>query len=346
MQHSYNVLGLYTSVGGGSVVVSLMASTLNNASFAVGAASNLGVYVLPLHVSATSASLPADSQTLAFDVPASASPLPANVILSTAMPKPKSGTADLVAVLASGRVYQTDGPSHYGDAVWFVTNDKNTNVVYNNRTMHADNDMWVDAEAGNAPIYTHGLFPRATVRRSLGLAASAETWSFCCNKVHYRVGAATTIVAAHSSQVIGGVSMTSTVNVGNNYVCVGTSKAWPGCPPVGSSYALPVNGTVAIPQNHSGVVYFSLKTIVQADSSDVGGTVAVQIAIDGRRVGSAGVQQLRQPDCVSTRTLTASYLSSNEPLAPGPHTVQVLVDVDGSFIHLCLGKQLLLVWFG
>ena len=208
VQHSYNIAGLLGVAAGGTVAVTLCAASLNGGTFAVGAASNLAAFVLPAHVTATSASLPADTLTYAFDVQPTASPMPA-----------------------------------------FVE-------------------------------------------------------------------------------------------------CVGSDQNWPGCPSIGPTTTF-ANSTFTVPEGHSGVVYFSLKSIVQGDPSDPGGIVAAQIAIDGVRVGSAGVQQLQSPDGVSTRTITAGYLAAGAArLAAGVHTIAVLVDVSGSFIHVCLGKQLSLVWIG
>lgn len=351
VEHSYNVLGtIVLSEATAQVQVSLLGATLNGQPFAVGAASNLAVFVLPPNIVATSGMLPADSPTYKFDVPANASPLPAQAALSVSVAGaynaswPKSAG---VIVLASGRSYQVDGPNHQGDAVWFVGRNGDTDEIRNNETFHSDNDMWVDAEGGNAPMFTHAWYDRGigSPTTSVQLLASAETWGFCCNEVHYRIGAGLTLAALTGAYVAGGFSFTDTVNVGNTYRCVGSSKNWPGCPPVGTPYSF-LSRNITIPAGHSGIVLFQFKTIVQADPSDVGGIALVQLAIDGVRVGSTGVQQLQTPDCDSTRTIGAGYLSSDSPLSEGTHQVEVLVEVTGSFIHLCFGDQLVLTWIG
>ena len=89
-------------------------------------------------------------------------------------------------------------------------------------------------------------------------------------------------------------------------------------------------------------------TRIQADPSDAGGNALLNLRIDGATVGSTGVQQLNNGTAVSTRTLSASYLSAppnGAALAPGWHTVQLGVNASGSFIHLTAFKDLPLLWF-
>lgn len=335
------VLGSYPASGGG---------------YAIGAASNLYVIVFESDLTPNASSsvvsnwvLSQDSPTFAFNVSENADVLPTFPVVDLSLPSPASRD---VFALSSGRSYQEDGSNHQGDAVWFITANHITDVIDCNETMRADNDLWVDAEAGNAPMFTHSHFSRHSAAEnpvsSVQLMASAESWGFCCNQVHYRVGAGSSlvVVVGDTLPVKGSVSLSSAVNVPNTYVCVGSSSNWPGCPPVGTTYTM-LHTTILIPHNHSGIVFFSFKTLVQADQHDTGGVVAVQLALDGQRVGSTAVQQLQSPDCVSTRTLTATYVTPPASrLLPGPHNASVLVDITGSFIHLAMEASLPLVWFG
>jgi hypothetical protein len=133
-------------------------------------------------------------------------------------------------------------------------------------------------------------------------------------------------------------------NVGN-YICVGSSQGWGGCPSVGSSVAI-AEGDIAIPSGSDGVIFIAGKTRIQADASDAGGSAYLYLEVDGERVGSLGVQQLAHPDSVSTRTLSSSFLTSGtHALSPGMHHVVLYGKVTGSFIHAAMTKDLPLVWF-
>lgn len=95
------------------------------------------------------------------------------------------------------------------------------------------------------------------------------------------------------------------------------------------------------------MVLFSTKSRVQGDPNDGGGSVFLFLKIDGQQVGSLGTQQLgSQPDAVSTRTISASYLSAgSSALATGCHTVQAVAQVLGDFRHMSLNADMPLVWF-
>jgi len=91
---------------------------------------------------------------------------------------------------------------------------------------------------------------------------------------------------------------------------------------------------------------FTAKTRVQADQADPGGTLTLWLTLDGRRVGSTAVQQLRAPFSVSERTLAASYLAAGrERLKSGFHTVRLFAQADGSFIHVTTVRDVPLLVF-
>lgn len=102
---------------------------------------------------------------------------------------------------------------------------------------------------------------------------------------------------------------------------------------------------VTIPQGHNGVVFFAAKTRVFVDPKDSGGIMSLWIAIDGKTVGSTGIQQFRWPS-YSQRTVSASYLAADsDALTPGSHLVQLFGRADGSFLHAAMARDLPLLWF-
>lgn len=104
--------------------------------------------------------------------------------------------------------------------------------------------------------------------------------------------------------------------------------------------------TVNIPNGHNGVVFFKATTRIQGDPSDIGGNISLWINIDGKDVGTIGVQQIKSPNSVSARMIAASYVSSgNNKLSTGQHTVKVYAKADGKFIHLTGTNELPLVYF-
>jgi hypothetical protein len=121
------------------------------------------------------------------------------------------------------------------------------------------------------------------------------------------------------------------------YNCIATDGFNSSCPPTGAEVVLG-EGSVCIPVTHNGVVMFSAKTRIQGGDTDSGGTVFLQIKIDGNNVGNVGVQQLgRAPNAVSTRTFSASYLAAgNNRLTPGCHSVKVTAQASGGYKNLSL----------
>jgi len=103
-------------------------------------------------------------------------------------------------------------------------------------------------------------------------------------------------------------------------------------------------GDIIIPLGHHGNVMFSANSRVQADSSDsAGGYVSLFLELDGKPVGSIGVQGLTGE---SERTLTASYLTAeNNKLSPGIHKIKLYVKTHGNFKHLAVEQGIPLIWF-
>jgi hypothetical protein len=152
---------------------------------------------------------------------------------------------------------------------------------------------------------------------------------------------------------MGSFAYSNDVDKSDTFKCVATnnSAVWgPGgsylkCPPTGPTVTWAAT-TFVVPQGHSGVLFFSFKTLVQAGPQDLGGFIVARIAIDGQPLGSQAVQALQAPACDSTRTISATYLSSESPLRPGRHTLEVDVQTTGNFEHMMLSTSVSLVWFG
>lgn len=62
-------------------------------------------------------------------------------------------------------------------------------------------------------------------------------------------------------------------------------------------------------------------------------------------VAVIGVQEFKHPNCDSSRTISASYLSSGvNKLSEGNHTVKVYLKATGSFKHIAYFQNLPLVY--
>lgn len=341
-QHAYSLVGV-TKLSPGSHTVALYAATINGVSFSMGAGSNLGALPLESGVSVASSYLSSDIGPLSFSVPPGTSVLPHKPVISVSIPAVPSapGQYGQVVAFASGRSF-ADGID--GDPFWLLYINGN-DIVWNNQTLHSDNDLWTYAEAGNAPMMTYGFFDHLTewAQTTISLDASAEPWSFCCNTVKYKIGAGSGLVALSGLSIMERAVLSSAINTPLEYICVASSSGWSGCPPAGAPYSF-AQQRFTIPSGHGGDVYIMAKALVQADENDKGGIVFYQIRLDGNLVGSVGVQELKTGDTVSTRTISASHLATG--LSAGSHLAEVIVTAQGSFIHLAFTRDLPLVVFG
>ncbi|MFC3651076.1 hypothetical protein ACFONN_05940 [Dyella humi] len=337
-QHSYNAIGaVYVSAG--QHTISLVAQSLNSPTFTIGAGSNLSTVVNPAPTVGVAA-LGADTGTLSFNTAGltgtSVLPTSPEVTLNV-----NGANGSSVVALASARNYEY---GNAGDPLVTVTLDGST--LPNNQASWSDNDMYSEAE-NQAPFFSHAYIPNvSSAMHAVSLAASALPYSGgLTNTVQYRMGADSTLIALQGMQLSGGASFVSDAHNVTNYICVGTNQGWSGCPPVGT--AVPIaEGNIVIPPGHNGIVFITGKTRIQAGSSDAGGTAALYLTVDGVQVGSTGIQQLKSPDSVSTRTLSASYLATGvNTLSVGTHHVVLYGSVTGSFIHAAMTQDLPLVWF-
>jgi hypothetical protein len=336
-QHSYNAIAaVYLSAG--QHTISLVGGSLNTYSFSVGASSNLNTMVSPA-TTVSVASLSADTGTLSFNTAGltGTSVLPTSPLITLNV---NGANGVPVVALTSSRNYQYGNP---GDPLSTVTLDGAT--LANNEASWADNDLNPGAE-NQAPFFTNAYIPSlSSATHSLSLAASALPYSGATNTVQYRAGADSTIVALQGMQVAGEGAPSSTQYNVIPYICVGTSEGYAGCPTVNSNVVI-AQGQIVIPPGHNGIALITGKTRIQADDADAGGTASLFLTIDGTRVGSLGVQQLKSPNSVSTRTLSTSFLTSGaNALSVGTHQVVLYGAVSGSFIHACMTEDLPLIWF-
>ncbi len=335
-QHSFNVIGAAT-LGPGDHTVALVAEAIAG-TFYVGAGSNLSVMVHPAR-DVVASSLASDSTEFAFTTNGvtPGTPAPHTPLLTYATTFQNEDTV----ALASARAYYGSG---YGDAMLGLYLDgANPGNAASSWTV---NDIWTGAET-QAPLSCHAFFRSLDGAHTLSFDASEFPWGQQGeDTVKYKVGAGARAVFLRGDMVVrGSASQSSVVDNTIDYVGIGTSQNWPGVPSVGTDVRL-VDAFFDVPVGHSGVIFFAAKTRVQGDSSDVGGTARLWIAIDGARVGATGVQQLASPDSISQRTVSASYLSAGAgALPPGKHHVEVFGRADGSFIHLAMNKDLPLIWF-
>jgi hypothetical protein len=341
-QHSYKITGAsYLSSGNHTAV--LVAETLNGRAWNLGSGSNMTVMIYPARSVSTS-TLTSDTGQLNFTTYGvkRGTPLPWQAIVTTSI----NTSNEPVVAIGSARVYRW---GHNGDATMAIYG--NYAEPPNDQGSWADNDL-TDGAENQAPLFTHFLNASPGIT-SLSLSLGFTEYSYGEdrsdaqeNPVLYRVGAGSRIVAMTGGMiVVGGMVLAQDRFNRTNYICAGSSQGWPGCPAVGTEVLIGQRDIV-VPAGHNGVVAFSASTRVQGDAADGGGTIFFYLKIDGVQRGSVGVQQLKSPDGISTRTISASYLAAGSGrLTVGTHRVGLYARVDGSFKHLALTRDLPLIWF-
>ena len=108
----------------------------------------------------------------------------------------------------------------------------------------------------------------------------------------------------------------------SNIACRGRSRA-------NVSGTVLAEATIDISQDHPGLLMITVKTRIQADNKDLGGTTMLRIELDGKSIGSTNIQQLKHTHCVSSRIISASYLATS--LTPGQHTLRAIGAASDSF---------------
>ena len=347
--HTFNIIGArYLSKG--KHVVSLHATSAGPAAYFV-AGTNLSV-LTEAATRITDNALPADSANLSFDT--------INTPEGTALPA--QGHKKLISnrVMTTGKpiVAMASGTSRfggrYGDAMWGIfLNGSEPDI---DSMTWSINDIATGAEE-QAPMFSQAMFLSPPARSTVQMVASESPYYVpkmgSTNAVMYAVAAGSRLITLSGGMEVYGKALTPGFSYASKdrhrryaYVCIGTNGFKPTCPRSGTEVVLG-QSRVCIPPRHNGVVLFSAKSRVQGDSADAGGTVLLRIKIDGKAVGSTGLQQLaKAPNAVSTRTISASYLATGKnALAPGCHAVQVTGKATGDFRNLSLNADVPLLWF-
>lgn len=338
-QHSYNVIGA-TYLAAGTHTAALTASAINSA-FSVGASSNLTVMTSPA-TSIQTSTLGQDVSSLGFNTNGikRGAALPHTPILSQTV----IGLNQPVIALASGRIYLNRAP---GDPLTTIYLDGQE--PSNDKANWSDNDTYSGAE-NQSPFFNHAFYNNLpSGNHSITWEASALAYcednscSGLANTVNFNVGALSELITLNGGLIVfGSAAIAADPNNRTNYIGVASNLGLP-APNTDVTIA---ETTISIPASHNGVVLFTGKTRVQGDQSDLGGTALLWLTIDGNSVGSTGVQQIKYPNSVSTRTISTSYLATGaQALTPGSHKVALHGKGIGSFRTLSYTKDLPLIWF-
>lgn len=348
-QHSFNVIGAqYLPAGTHTVTLNGVAV---RAPVFFGSGTNLSILATSA-TAVTNSRVSADTGQLNFNTAGSAegSPLQADDRMNLLSVSAGNQQGPIVA-MASGRAYVFGA---YGDAMMgILLNGQEAGI---SSMTWSINDLYTGAET-QAPLYSQAMFttpsPQSTVQFVASESPYYQPQDPNTNNVRYKVGANSRLVTLANGFQVYGKGLNPQFDYAGAgpyrrfaYVCVGTNGFLPSCPPVGSEVVLG-RGQVCVPAGHNGAVLFSTKSRVQGDVNDGGGTVYLYLKLDGVRVGSLGVQQLGpKPNAVSTRTVTASYLTAEAAaLTPGCHAVESVAQVVGDFRHMSMNADMPLVWF-
>jgi hypothetical protein len=342
-EHSFDAIGL-VGLPAGRHSVTLVGEPVDRLAgpFVVRATSNLSVLV---HPAAHAAARTLGQASRSFDFRTSGinnqpTMLPHTPLLSVRT----GGAADVIALASASDLPAL--PDRAGDPMLGLYLDGRFLGI--DRSSWSVNDHCQCAEL-RAPLAVQGRF-LLRGEHLISLDASEFPWNDRQgeNPVRYRIGAGGRLVALLGGMNVAGVGQSRLPLTGASpwdYSAIGSSTGWPGVPPVGTNVLL-AQETVTIPAHDDGVVLFAAKSRVQGDSADGGGTVSMWLTIDGRRVGSVGLQRLSSPYCESQRSISASYLAAGSgSLSPGAHVVSLYGRAEGTFLHLSLVRDLPLVWF-
>lgn len=261
--------------------------------------------------------------------------------------------------LGAGRIYIN---GHMGDAMLGIY--LNGRYMGNGKSQWAVTDMAPAAELQNTvsvQSYFDGL---SAGGYSFSMDASEYPWGnlngkWVENSVSYSVGSnAKLVVLKDKFWVSGSWSFDSTVNNWRHMRLIATTNPlypWP----KPNTWNMMARKYINVPVGHSGIIMFLVKTRLGcAESGVVNGSVVqqdasenyVRIRVDNVERGSLGVQSFYPPDAtISTRTVSASYMTASQPLKPGVHSVEVFTYVKaavGANIFGCgMSPDLSLVYF-
>jgi hypothetical protein len=342
-QHSFNVIA-YREVPAGTYTVSLIASAhpTNTGDFRVGSLSSMSIMLDPSMKIVESSFR---GETSDIDIPTYAPPAvdvnegdpdrPFVEVLSNDITNTVSASSNVLSFV-SGRAFLSC--SGQGDALWGLWAD---NVCQDtNQASWGVNDLYSGAET-QSNMYAHSIYSLSHLD-SLNIKFGASELAFGTdqagspsgsheNDVCYKAADANLFTILNNS-ISGGIGGNTTSCSTYTFKCVGTTIGQAGCPNANADVTL-ASKVITIPANHSGVLFFSAKTRIQAGSAeDDDMVVTLGIKIDGVRVGSVGVQQLYTPEIGSSRSLSASYLSTSgtnsNVLSAGQHTIEAFINLN------------------
>lgn len=243
-----------------------------------------------------------------------------------------------VVTLCSGNSYKYCGE---GDALWGIfLNDED--CINNGSSQWSVNDILRSAEQ-EAPMFLHSLHT-LTGKNSISLKAGELSFTYFENPVCYKVDNSTKLISLYGMNIAGKVSITNTYCNREEWGVFGSysDKKYP---PIDIPHEI-ISKDIEIPEGHNGVLLFLVKFRLQPDQKDIGGLAKLWLNIDGIDVGTIGVQGYKKPNGDSSRTISASYLSSgNSALSVGKHTIKVYLKAEGNFMHIAHSLDLPLVYF-
>lgn len=364
VMHGFNVLA-DALLPAGSHVAELLASAhpTRPGRFRVGSGSTLAVLVQPLSRLASSA-LPGASANIDVTTYAPAQGIdiieghpgrPLVPLLAHTIRNPGTRTLEAIT-LAGGRAFHAcnngidDG---HGDALLGLTAGGACPDTHS--SAWSVNDLDPDAEL-QAPMMLHAAHALGP-GQSLALALAGSELAFGSdqalspsgaheNGVCWGLGSARMLSAWGGG--LAGAARSGSAQFCATYTwrCVASTIATQGCPAAGSDVVI-ASAVIQVPPGHDGIVLFNARTRIQADNADGFTTASLRLRIDGVPLGALGMQQLAAGAAQASRTLSASYLSAPPAaLAPGPHLVEVVVNVSGASIrHAVVPADLALTWF-
>lgn len=265
------------------------------------------------------------------------------------------------AILMSGSFFYSGRPigddglrSGYGDAAAGISfsNSSKLKCPDSKKASWAVNDLWPGAET-TSPVFAHGLYQEGQPDNLVSAIGVPFRWPYWALSVHpnaskFSIGAKTALISIENPKILSKELSSFEQSCNQNLtVCIGSDSNFSGCGKLNNVVSLK-STQIMIPQGHDGIVMFVAKTRVAGGDNDRGdrGFAHLAILIDGKKVGTEGIQELTLGHADSQRTISASYLSTSQNrLSEGMHTVEVVGWGEGRFSHLMYFQDLPLLYF-
>lgn len=244
-----------------------------------------------------------------------------------------------IITLSAGSSYESCGE---GDALWgiFLNNEPCTN---NSNSLWSVNDLIKGAEL-KAPMFSYA-FHQLKGSNNISLKAGELAFNYFENQACYKVAPDTRLVSLYGMKLSGRAILSDNYCNREEWKCFGSSGGIDFCNPIGQrvEYA---SVDLNIPEQHNGIVFFQTRVRLQPGTDACNGKVAMWINIDGKDVGTVGRQDVKFPNCLSSRTLSASFLSADDQiLSLGQHSIKVYLKADGIFNTIHHSNDLPLIYF-